>query len=48
MKDKHYEGYFYIDIIQFIESNANELYGVGFRQTFHSKEMLLLNRFIVV
>ena len=30
--------YSHINITQFIESPANELYGVGFRYTFHSEE----------
>jgi len=38
IKDERYEGYSNINITRFIESPANELYGVGFRYTFHSEE----------
>ena len=44
IKDERYEGYSHINITQFIESPSNELYGSGFRYTFHSEEQGSLYR----
>ena len=38
IKDEYYEGYSHINITKFFQSPTNELYGSGFRYTFHDEE----------